>query len=359
MKIAFIARSTLYTVPGGDTIQVLQTARCLEEAGINVSIHPTDAVINYGQYDLLHFFNITRPADILFHVLQSHKPYVISPILIDYSEYDKKYRSGFSGIMLRYFSPDTNEYIKTIARWLKRRDSMRSNNYLWKGQRKSIRYVLQHAAMLLPNSEMEYQRLKTRYAIEKEYVVVPNGVDQELFQPFQYSHKDESLILCAARIEGIKNQLNLIKALNNTRYQLILVGSAAPNQKDYYDRCRKIAASNIHFHEHISQETLVGYYKKAKVHVLPSWFETCGLSSLEAAALGCNIVITEKGCTREYFGDHAFFCDPADPVSILSAVDKAAKTNTTQGFQEKILNNYTWQKAATITSEAYEKILSA
>jgi len=39
-------------------------------------------------------------------------------------------------------------------------------------------------------------------------------------------------VLCIARIEGIKNQLNLIKALNDTEFNVLLIGSHAPNQKD-------------------------------------------------------------------------------------------------------------------------------
>ena len=34
MKIAFITRSTLYSVPGGDTEQIVQTARFLKEMGV-------------------------------------------------------------------------------------------------------------------------------------------------------------------------------------------------------------------------------------------------------------------------------------------------------------------------------------
>jgi len=39
--------------------------------------------------------------------------------------------------------------------------------------------------------------------------------------------------------------------------------------------------------------------------VLPSWFETTGLSSIEAGVMGCNIVITDK-VMQEYFSHHAF-----------------------------------------------------
>src|SRR5882672_6815254 len=152
MRIAFIIRSTLCDVPGGDTIQVLQTAKHLQESGVGVTIYLTNASIDYSRYDLLHFFNITRPSDILFHITKTNKPFVVSPILVDYSEYDRKYRKGFSGFLLQYFSADTNEYIKTVSRWLKGKDALRSKNYLWKGQQKSIRQVLEKAAWLLPNS---------------------------------------------------------------------------------------------------------------------------------------------------------------------------------------------------------------
>lgn len=168
---------------------------------------------------------------------------------------------------------------------------------------------------------------------------------------------DESIVLCAARIEGIKNQLNLIHALNNTRYQLVLIGAPAPNQQGYYDTCRRSAAKNIFFHDRVSQEELVSYYQKAKVHALPSWFETCGLSSLEAAAMGCNVTITEKGYTREYFGQHAFYCDPGDPASIFNGIEKAATSECDTALQAKILSQYTWERAAAITLDAYKKIL--
>jgi len=137
----------------------------------------------------------------------------------------------------------------------------------------------------------------------------------------------------------------------------MLIGSPAPNQKKYYRECRKIAAKNIFFYNYMPQEVLTCYYKAAKVHALPSWFETCGLSSLEAAAMGCNIVITEKGYARDYFGDDAFYCDPADPTSIYAAIDKAAHSISPTQLREKVLQNYTWQQAAAITLETCKNII--
>jgi len=358
MKIAFITRSTLYDVPGGDTVQVTQLAKHLKKQGAVADIFLTNHRVDYAGYDLFYFTNIIRPSDILFHISKLKKPFIVSPILVDYSEYDRQHRKGVSGMILRKFRRNTNEYIKTISRWLKGNDNLRSKKYIWQGQQKSIREILNKAAALLPGTESEYKTLQTLFGIQKKYTIVPNGIDPSLFYPDEHVMKDNKLVLCAARIEGIKNQLNLIKALNNTRYTLLLIGSPAPNQKDYYKECVKIAAKNILFYNHVPQEILIGYYKAAKVHALPSWFETCGLSSLEAAAMGCNIAITDKGYTRDYFGNDAFYCDPESPESIFNAVDKAARSASSRQLQERVIANYTWQKAATITFETCKNIIS-
>jgi glycosyltransferase involved in cell wall biosynthesis len=212
--------------------------------------------------------------------------------------------------------------------------------------------------MILPNSALEYQRLLQAYACPVKHHIITNGIDPSLFVCDNPPVRINNLILCVARIEGIKNQLNLIKALNNTNFKVILIGSPSPNQIDYYKKCRAEAAANISFIDHLSQRELIAYYQKAKVHILPSWFETTGLSSLEAAAMGCNVVITDKGDAKEYFKDKAFYCDPAKPESILSAVKKASQANFNDGLRRTILNNHTWKQTAQQTLQAYQTALA-
>lgn len=359
MKVLFISRASLYQDPGGDTVQVINTALYLRKSGIEVEIKLTNEPIDYSSYDLLHFFNIIRPADILLHIRLSKKPFVVSPIFVDYSEYDKQQRKGLSGSIFKMLSPSSIEYAKIVARWILSGEKIMSREYLWLGHRRSILKVIKSAALLLPNSDSEYQRLKKEFQEDKPYIVVPNGINPDIFaQPCEPSEKEEDLVLCVARIEGRKNQLNLIKALNNTRYRLLLIGKSAVNQKEYYFQCRQQAAGNISFIDKLTQPELVSYYKRAKVHVLPSWFETTGLSSLEAAVLKCNIVITDKGDTREYFGEEAIYCNPASVESIYNAVNKAAASDTTETLRDKVLSSYTWEHAAKKTLEAYNKILN-
>jgi glycosyltransferase involved in cell wall biosynthesis len=357
MKIAFITRSTLYSVKGGDTFQLINTARALKPLGIEVDIKLTNEPVQYRQYDLLHFFNIVRPADIVSHINRSGKRFVVSPNLVNYYEYDQLYRRGIAGSLFRFLPGHSIEYIKTIARWAQGNDVLTSKSYLWKGHKQSIRKILQQAARILPNSKLEYDQLAEFGTALPGYTLVPNGIDPALFSWNNSLPKDPELVLCVARIEGLKNQLNLIKALNNTRYRLVIIGNAAPNQLSYYYACRKQAAANVSFIDQLPQEELTTWYQKAGIHILPSWFETCGLSTLEAAAMGCQVVITDKGYTREYFEDGAVYCDPGSSPSILKAVEKAAATPATNTLRQKILTQYTWEQAAIQTANAYKLVL--
>ena len=321
-----------------------------------MDIKLTDEDIDYSGYQLLHFFNLIRPADILKHIKASSLPYVLSPVFVEYSESDRRTRKGVAKLLFRFFSEDRIEYFKVIARLLFNGERIVSPSYLLYGHRRSMTRIIRNASMLLPNSENEYKRLQKRLKVSAPYRVIPNAIDSGLFRPAADAPvREDDLVLCVARIEGRKNQLNLIKAVNESSFRLILIGAPAVNQTVYYEECRRAAGPAVSFVNILSQEELPVYYSRAGVHALPSWFETTGLSSLEAAVMGCSVVITDKGDTREYFEDHAYYCDPASPASILEALKRAAKEGPSEILRAKILSQYTWQHTARQTLLAYEK----
>ncbi|WP_247237230.1 glycosyltransferase family 4 protein [Telluribacter sp. SYSU D00476] len=360
MRILMIARSTLFSSPGGDTTQIEMTAKYLRELGVTVDIKLSNDSLAYDSYDILHFFNIIRPDDILPHVQDTRVPFVISTIFVDYYEYEKNNRSGLLKVMNSLFDRDQIEYIKTLARSVKNGEKIKSSYYIRHGQRQSIHYLAKQAAMLLPNSHSEYQRFVNIYGISQRYQKVVNAIDPALFnnsiQP-DPTYKDH--VLCVGRIEGRKNQLNLIKALQGTDLKLTIIGKPSPNHLAYYQQCKELAAAagNVQFIDHINHHNLATLYKAARVHVLPSWFETTGLSSLEAGVLDCNLVITRKGDTEEYFGDMAYYCEPDSVESIREAVLRAWREPIHPQLKEYILTNYTWQHAARQTLEAYRAVL--
>jgi glycosyltransferase involved in cell wall biosynthesis len=186
-------------------------------------------------------------------------------------------------------------------------------------------------------------------------LIVPNAIDAELFS---YDPDQEKKgVLCVARIEGIKNQLNLIKAIKQTDLDLIIIGKTAPNHASYFEECKREANHQVRYIDHIDQEKLIEHYKKAKVHAMVSWFETTGLSSLEAAACGCNIVISDRGDQEEYFKQDAFYADPNSVNSIRDALLIAHYSKVSESLIERINKKYTWTQTAKKTMEAYRLVL--
>jgi glycosyltransferase involved in cell wall biosynthesis len=359
MKVIMISRSTLYNSPGGDTIQIHMTAKHLRELGVEVDILTSENNVDYEKYDLIHFFNIIRPDDIVHH-LQKNRPYVISTIFVDYSEFDKTARSGISGLIFKLLNPYHIEYIKCIARFILRRDTLKSSYFLLNGQFRSILHIARNAKLLLPNSHSEYRRFQKAFG-DFPYKKVVNAVNPDIFNDSVIP--DEAFrdhVIVVGRIEGIKNQLNVIKAMMNTEFQLTIIGKSSLNQKTYYQACRKLAEgyANIHFlEEQVDHRRLASIYKAAKVHVLASWFETTGLVSLEAGLMGCNVVVTRKGDTEEYFENMAFYCEPDNVDSIRDAIHKAYHTSPKENLKSFIRTNYTWDQTAQQTFEAYQAAL--
>lgn len=359
MKVLMISRATLFESPGGDTIQIVKTADFLRKLDVDVDIKLTSDMIDYEKYDLIHFFNIIRPADILYHINKTSIPFVVSTIYVNYTEAEK-IQGGFRGKLAHVLSSDQIEFLKTIARAVFSKEKVRSKSYFIYGHRGSIKKIAKKASVLLPNSNSEYHRFSNDYNISNNYYAIANAVDKKVFNYAASSEKAEfkNYIVCAARIEPCKNQLNLIKAVNSLGYKLALIGKPSLNHVAYFEACKKIAGNNVVFIDHVKQENLVGIFKAAKVHVLPSWFETTGLSTLEAALMRCNVVVTKKGDTEEYFKDYAWYCAPESVNSISKAIKMAYEADFNDEFSAYILANYTWEKTAEQTLMGYKKALN-
>ncbi|MCF8228932.1 MAG: glycosyltransferase family 4 protein [Bacteroidales bacterium] len=357
MKVALIARSSLYETSGGDTTQVLKTAAELQKRGISAEVFLSSQKIPHKDFDLLHFFNIIRPADHLYHIKKSRKPYLVSTIYLDYSEFDRFGRGLFSSHLLKILGRSKSEYIKNVLRYVRKQDRLVSREYLL-GHKRSMQKVLENASMILPNSASEYRRLSYDLNVEVPYHVVPNGIDAGVFGKKPEGICREQKVICVAQVYGMKNQHALIEVCNALDVPLEIIGKAPPNHKKYYDYCRRIASNKVKFYDFMPQEDLVKHYASAKVHALPSWFETTGLSSLEAGAMGCSLVVGAGGDTRDYFDGIAHFCSADDMKSIQIAVEKALTEDVNPEVRNKILSEFTWKRAAEATLSAYKKVMN-
>jgi glycosyltransferase involved in cell wall biosynthesis len=102
---------------------------------------------------------------------------------------------------------------------------------------------------------------------------------------------------------------------------------------------------------------LASAYSACDVFVLPSQYETPGISALEAALAGAKIVITPFGGTRDYFGNNAVYVDPTSVEDIAKGIQTALGKGKDAELREHIRKEFTWNKVGEKTKQAYEHVL--
>jgi glycosyltransferase involved in cell wall biosynthesis len=363
------------TAPGGDQLQLEETAKSLRsdfdvEAVTSSSLEP-----DLRGYDLVHLFGIVRPQEVWLQARNARRqdvPIVLSTVYCDVSEFEHRDRRGPVGWLGRRLSPNVFEAMKAGGRTVVSGELSKGSVALFvRGYQSMQEDIIRMTSTFLPNSWSEWKRFREDFAItepsSERVAVVPNGVDPTDWHLQKVSATDmaavsefEGCVLCVARMEGRKNQIRLIDALADTGLRVVLAGRAAPNQKRYVTEV--YAAAKRHNRTAVLGEVSPvikrALYAVARVHAMPSWMETTGISSLEAAVMDCSLVVSPNGDTREYFGDLVDYCAPGDPQSIRNAVLRAYDRAPCAALKEKITTEYTWKRAAEATHRAYRRTLT-
>lgn len=375
MKILMQNRETSFLSPGGDTIQMLKTKEYLEQIGVSVDIS-LDKNPNVSSYDLVHVFNmqdiaVTHSYYQILNAKRQGKPVALSTIYWNVSEIyalEKRMAAEYAHNMHSKPESRINSVlrkslgieIKKLSRLegMLKEERQKESERLIKSQQLSCLLL---ANAILPNAKAELDLLCKDFEIQINNAhIIPNAAERF----FQYSDGSQfvkkyginNFVMCVGRVEINKNQLLLIRALKESGLPLVIIGN--PGMQNYYCQCLQEAGKNVLFLKHMPPDELISAYGAAKVHALPSWRETPGLVSLEAGLAGCNIVVTNRGSTEEYFGKLAYYCEPDDVSSIQNTVEMAFHEPKNKELAIHILNNFTWEKAAGKTLFAYETILN-
>jgi glycosyltransferase involved in cell wall biosynthesis len=335
---------------------MVQTAAALKRLGIDVDISVEPVGKNADKYEIIHVFNLMRPFESSLAINEARrygKPIAFSSIYWDFSEYNAIGRDSVLHKMLAtWFDEFTVEKVKDVVRHFRGQfPKQQILEYVSSSFKEKLKYV----DIFLPNSEREGELVKERVAANCAYQVVFNAVDKDRFFLKNDGLREKKAVL-AARVDPRKNILNLVKSVDEI--PLDIFGKIAPNYNEYYERVKKAANRNVRFKDFVDPEFLCSIYNEYALHIMPSWLETPGLSQLEAAACGCNIVSTSRGSAKEYFGHMATYCDPGSLTSIKGAVAKSLENlRSPREMSDFVLDNYTWDKSAKQTLLAYERIL--
>ena len=134
----------------------------------------------------------------------------------------------------------------------------------------------------------------------------------------------DNYVISLGRIEPIKNQLNLIRALKLLNLKGVLVGGS--NHPDYLSRCKAEGNDDIVFLPFVKpcSNVLVSLIAGASALAEPC-FDPSGRSSLEGALVSKPLVLTSNRANYELLGPHFYEAIPDSVDSIAIALESALK----------------------------------
>ena len=339
-KIVYFTPRPFSLIFGGTEVQATKTKAHVQANGYKVEFADYTSMYQFNDVSLVHFFTSDYIFwDIAQILLKKRIPYVVSSIY---------YPIGVTAQLTRLA-----RRIPRTSFWMKRR-------------------LLENAAAILPNSNSEAKRLTTTLGIRRNRMyIIPNGVDSSIVgsNPAAFRKsclptpiQNHDFILSVGRLEERKNTLALTRAALELKIPLVLIGNLTCGDP-YSSKLSSIIDARNDLICHIpalppESETLANGYAAAKVHALVSWFETPGLSSLEAAANGANLVVGRCAPVEEYFAGHSYIANPGSDADIRLQVQRAMSAPRDHfGQSEWTLKTFSWAEVGVCTSRVYNRVL--
>ncbi|MFQ5758592.1 MAG: glycosyltransferase family 4 protein [Candidatus Bathyarchaeia archaeon] len=218
--------------------------------------------------------------------------------------------------------------------------------------------------------------------------VVWNGVDPERYNPQdcrpedierirdRYSiSKDWKMLLFLGRLTWVKSVRNLVQAMplvleEYPKTKLVILGKGE-EQKDIVETANRLGIKDkiIYRFEFVPEDERILHYAAADVCIFPSVYEPFGIVSLEAMAMAKPVVVGAQGVVgfREQVvpsgpdqnGMHVNGEDPADIAWGIKETLKDPQRAKVWGEngRKRVLEYFTWRKAAEQTLEIYKTLL--
>lgn len=329
MKIAYLINVGLCVSPyNGIRIQAETWADELERQGHTViRVNPWEKQ-EWKKYDLVHVIGADRAIDgLLASLSKKCKKIMFSPIIDTIQPINKYKMATHMGCKkLRLYS--VNYAIRQASRYIDR----------W--------FVRSH---------YEFDYVNKAYGIPSEKIsIIP--LSPRIPQIEEYPKKEQFCLHVSTLADGRKNVLRLVEAAIKYNFKLVLAGSV--NSEKAFKPIKRLieAHGNISYLGRVSDKKLLELYSRAKVFALPSINEGVGMVAVEAASYGCDIVVTEIGGPKEYYGSRAFVVNPYDVDEIGKAVLAAMDENKYQPqLMKGIVNEYNLCHCVEKLVEEYKK----
>ena len=252
---------------------------------------------------------------------------------------------------------------------LKRRVSLRR----WYAFTRMQGRVARRLPRILTVSEAARGDVRRAFKVADERIaVVHNGVDTELFAPSAHVTKVPGRIVTTASADvPLKGLVFLIEALAKLRTErenahLVVIGRSAERGPIAAALDRFGLRGHVTFEEGVGWDRLVRLYQEAQVAVVPSLYEGFSLPAIEAMACATPLVATDGGALPEVVGadgDSAVVVPAGDAGGLAAAMgalldDAPARARIGEAGRARVLDRFTWKRAAETTVQHYLEVMA-
>jgi len=132
----------------------------------------------------------------------------------------------------------------------------------------------------------------------------------------------KKFVLCVGTLEERKNALSIVKALKETKHNMVFVGKVKAHGEKLKSFVKEHNMQDrVWFITHVGIEDLAGIYQNATLFCYPSFFEGFGIPIIEALYSSVPVITTKGGCFAEAGGPSSIYIDPTDKNELQKAVE--------------------------------------
>jgi D-inositol-3-phosphate glycosyltransferase len=246
--------------------------------------------------------------------------------------------------------------------------------------------IVQNADAVIAECPQDKMDLIEYYNTPVEKItIIPCGFSAKEFYPINREiactllglQTDEKILLQLGRMVPRKGVDNVVRALGRLKdsgvpYRLVVVGGETddpdPMACPEIARLQRIAKeegveNKVTFVGRKNREILKYYYCAADVFISTPWYEPFGITPLESMACGTPVIGSNVGGIKYSVldGKTGFLVPPNDPDSLASKVhmlisDPALLQQMKKASKQRVKENFTWQKVASLVADLYQHI---
>ena len=221
-----------------------------------------------------------------------------------------------------------------------------------------LRTIKDKIKLFLVRSEFEKYFVSKVFGISsRKCIIVPLSHSPNLPNLID-SRRDDFCLHISLLCDSRKNVKRLIDASQQYNFRLVLCGLLRNDDEAKLLESWLEGKDNVEYKGFGSKEEMYALYSRARVFALPSTYEGVGIVALDAAAMGCDIVITKLGGPKEYYKGQAIEVDPYDMDCIGKAVKSFMDGKTYQpALSQFIRTTYSASSISTLLEEAIQYVV--